>query len=142
MRRGQLSAYIEQLRATVKKHDLESKVIIDSRWISEAEKVAYLANALAVAYLPLDEDSYGYPSIEGAHASKPVITTTDSGGVLELVEPGVNGFVVEPSPQALAEVMDALHRDKARAARLGQGNAQRLRDMKIDWSHVVTSLTS
>ncbi len=138
---GASPRYIDQLRSQVKRYDLSSKVIIDSRWISEEEKANYLAQALAVAYLPLDEDSYGYPSLEAAHSRKAVITTGDSGGVLELVEPGVNGFVVEPDPRAVAEAMDELYQDRARAKALGEGNARRLIDMKIDWSHVVTALT-
>ena len=35
-------------------------------------------------------------------AGKPVITCTDSGGTAELVRDGVNGLVVEPTPEALA----------------------------------------
>ncbi len=139
---GASSHHIEELRNKVRRNNLSSRVVIDARWISEEEKADKLATALAVAYLPLDEDSYGYPSLEGAYASKPIITATDSGGVLELVEPGVNGFVAEPTPQAIAEVMDQLFRDKAKAKTLGQGNAQRLRDMNIDWSHVVHSFTN
>src|SRR5690606_5173094 len=75
-----------ELRQFVARHGLSDKVTIDERWITEEEKVEFLAPALAVAYLPVDEDSYGYPSLEGAHSKKAVLTTTDSGGVLELVD--------------------------------------------------------
>ena len=34
-------------------------------------------HALAVAYVPDDEDSYGYPSLEAAHARKAVLTASD-----------------------------------------------------------------
>jgi glycosyltransferase involved in cell wall biosynthesis len=83
--------HLELIRATIAKYGLESKVIFEDRWISEDEKVERLAPALAVAYLPEDEDSYGYCSLEAAHARKCVLTTQDSGGVLELVTDGVNG---------------------------------------------------
>ena len=66
-------------------HGLSHRVIFEDRWISEEEKVERLATALAVAYVPDDEDSYGYPSLEAAHARKAVLTASDSGGVLELV---------------------------------------------------------
>ena len=49
------------------------------------------ANALAVVYAPIDED-YGYVTLQAFLAGKPVITSSDSGGVLEWVEDGVTGW--------------------------------------------------
>lgn len=118
------------------------RVTIEDRWISEDEKAQILSGALAVAYLPKDEDSYGYPSLEGAHARKPILTTTDSGGVLELVEHGRNGLISEPHPAALAEAMDRLHADRKATEQMGTASLQRLSDMKIDWTTVVERLTA
>lgn len=120
---------------------LQGKLILDDRWISEPEKAELVAAALAVAYVPKDEDSYGYPSLEGGHAAKAVITTTDSGGVLELVEDGRNGFVCPPEPKAIAARFDQLYRDRALAQRLGEANRDRLSALRIDWDHVVHELT-
>ena len=47
----------------------------------------------AVVYAPFDED-YGYVTLEAFLCAKPVITATDSGGTLEFVVDGENGFVV------------------------------------------------
>ena len=47
--------------------------------IPDAEKYAWYANALAVAYPPYDED-YGYVTLEAMLSAKPVITCADSGG--------------------------------------------------------------
>lgn len=134
--------YVDQLRDTIARFDLRDRVVIEDRWISEDEKANRLATALAAAYLPHDEDSYGYPSLEAAHSGKAVLTTTDSGGVLELVEDGRNGGVTLPDPVAIAEAMDRLHLDRQEAQRQGERNAARLVEMKIDWSHVVTTLTA
>lgn len=134
--------YGEALQARIADLQLSDRIAFENRWISEEEKADLLAGALAVAYLPHDEDSYGYPSLEAAHALKPVITATDSGGVLELVEDDRNGFIVEPEPKAIAAAFDRLWRDKATAARLGAGNLQRLSDMTINWDHVVETLTA
>lgn len=134
--------HTEELRRFVSDHRLDDKVIIDDRWITEDEKAAYLAPALAVAYLPIDEDSYGYPSLEGAHAKKPVLTTTDSGGVLELVEHGVNGLVATPDPRAVAQAMDKLYVDRQATERMGRANEHRLTEMKIDWNTVVEAMTT
>jgi glycosyltransferase involved in cell wall biosynthesis len=119
---------------------LRNKVTLECRWIDEEEKAAYFGACLAAAYLPVDEDSYGYPSVEASHASKAIISTSDSGGVLELVQDGVNGFISEPTPQALAECMDRLYTDKALAMTMGANALARLKEMQISWSHVLQRL--
>ena len=132
--------YPRELREQVERLGLQDKVTLDVRWISEEEKVELLADCLAAAYLPLDEDSYGYPSVEASHASKAVLTTEDAGGVLELVSDGVNGYVLPPDPVALAAAMDRLHADRALARRLGEGARERLDVLNISWTHVLRSL--
>jgi glycosyltransferase involved in cell wall biosynthesis len=134
--------YGRQLVQMTKDLGVQDRVILEDRWISEDEKAEMLKAALAVAYLPKDEDSYGYPSLEGAHAKKAIITTTDSGGVLELVEHGRNGLISEPDPRALAEQFDRLHADKQGVAKMGTATLNRLAEMKIDWSTVVERLTA
>jgi glycosyltransferase involved in cell wall biosynthesis len=119
---------------------LNHRIILDNRWISEEDKVAQLSHCLASAYLPLDEDSYGYPSVEASHAAKPILTTSDSGGVLELVQDGVNGYVTEPTPQALAEAMDRLYLDRVKTESMGRNASARLAELNISWSHVVQRL--
>jgi glycosyltransferase involved in cell wall biosynthesis len=113
---------------------------MDNRWISEEEKVDYLADCLAAAYLPLDEDSYGYPSVEASHAGKAILTTTDSGGVLELVNDGQNGYVAEPTPVALAAALDKLYRERERTIAMGAQARARLDELNISWSHVIKRL--
>jgi glycosyltransferase involved in cell wall biosynthesis len=139
---GMNSGHLDSIQATIIQHGLEAKVIFEDRWITEDEKVERLAPALAIAYLPQDEDSYGYCSLEAAHACKPVLTTDDSGGVLELVINGVNGLIVPPDPVALAQAMDRLFVDRTLTQRMGKANRQRVSDLRIDWDTVVTSLTS
>jgi glycosyltransferase involved in cell wall biosynthesis len=115
---------------------------LEDRWISEQEKIERLASALAVAYVPQDEDSYGYCSLEAAHADKAVLTTDDSGGVLELVSNELNGLVVPPDPRALADAMDRLFVDRSRTAAMGEANKSRLQQLGVDWDTVVRALTS
>jgi glycosyltransferase involved in cell wall biosynthesis len=139
---GTNSAHLGSIRAAIMEQRLESKISYEDRWISEEEKIEHLAPALAIAYLPEDEDSYGYCSLEAAHARKPILTTEDSGGVLELVTDGINGLVVSPSPIALADAMDRLFLDRAHTARMGEANNRRLSELGINWDTVVESLTS
>ena len=98
------------------------------------------AGALAVYFAPFDED-YGYVTVEAFKSSKPVITAADSGGVLELVEDGVNGIVVaSPSARRIARAMDSLFRDRELADRLGRSGHERVRE--IGWDGVIEALLS
>ncbi len=132
--------YVQSLQKTISSNGLSEKIIFDNYWISEEEKAQRLAGALAVAYVPYDEDSYGYTTIEAAHASRSTITTSDAGGVLEFVEHGVTGQVVPPRAEALAEAFDQLYADRAMARTLGESASQRLDALGINWEHVIEQL--
>lgn len=130
-------AYIVDL---IRDDGLESKVSFRKGWLDEAEKAQLLAESLAAVYCPFDEDSYGYTSLEAHQSVKAVVTTTDSGGVLELVEDRVNGFVCEPTPQALAARFDQLYEDRALAERMGNAGRERMIQLDISWDRVVNRL--
>lgn len=132
--------YGDELRRTIDAHGLQHKVTLQNEWISDEAKVEYLADCLAATYIPLDEDSYGYPSLEASHAGKPILTTTDAGGVLELVEHGRNGLVASPTPGALAQAMDALYSDREATMRMGAMAKARLDELGINWSTVLEKL--
>lgn len=132
--------YGDELEALIERFGLEGRVILERRWISEDEKAERLASALAVAYVPFDEDSYGYPALEGGHAQKAILTTTDSGGVTELVVDSVNGYVCAPDPRALGEAMDRLFLDRSRTSALGREAFQRILDLGITWDNVLSKL--
>ena len=73
-------------------------------------------DALCLVYVPFDED-YGLATLEAFLAAKPVVTARDSGGTLEFVRDGENGFVVEPDAAAIAaRDRDARRRSWARAS--------------------------
>ena len=132
--------YPRDLLERIAELGLAERISLDNRWISEEDKVAQLAQCLAAAYLPLDEDSYGYPSVEASHASKPVLTTTDAGGVLELVKDGVNGYVTAPTAEALADAMDRLYLDRSKTESMGRNARDRLAELHISWEHVLKRL--
>ena len=134
------TSYPAGLRAQIDEAGLQDRVVLENRWITEEEKIALLANCLASAYLPVDEDSYGYPSIEASHARKAVLTTSDSGGVLELVRDGDNGYICAPEAQALAQAMDRLFEDRNAAKTMGERAHARLGELNISWSHVLRRL--
>jgi glycosyltransferase involved in cell wall biosynthesis len=132
--------YVSGLTARTHNLGLDRRVTIENRWISEEEKADLLAGALATAYIAFDEDSYGYGSVEASHARKPILTTTDAGGVLELVKDGVNGYVTAPTPAALAEAMDKLFLDRKRTEAMGSKAADRLVELGVTWERVLDRL--
>lgn len=132
--------YVRLLEGLIKKYRLEKQVSFENRWVSDAEKISMMSKCLMVAYIPLDEDSYGYPSLEASHSRKAILTTTDSGGVLELVSHGHNGYVCEPNPINLAEAMDRAYDDRGSTERLGHRAHLKTSEMKISWDHVIKSL--
>ena len=107
--------------------------------VSEEKKRDLYARSLGVLFPPLDED-YGYVTLEGMLAQKPVITCTDSGGPLEFVVHHETGIVADPTPEALAAAMDGLWENRELARRWGEAGRQRYEDLHIDWGNVVEKL--
>lgn len=62
--------------------------------------VGHYARAVGVPFIPFDED-LGLITYEAMASGKPVLTTSDSGGPMEFVEPGRTGVVVAPEPEAI-----------------------------------------
>jgi glycosyltransferase involved in cell wall biosynthesis len=139
---GAGNPYANDLNATISRLGLVQRVTIDDRWTNDADKEAFVNNCLASAYFPIDEDSYGYPTLEAAHAHKPTLTTTDSGGVLEFAIDDVNAEITEAEPAALAAAMDRLFADRSRTRRLGAAANRRIAELDISWNRVLERLLS
>jgi glycosyltransferase involved in cell wall biosynthesis len=106
-------------------------------YVPDEELIDLYAEARAVYYGPVDED-YGFTTVQALAAARPVVTTDDSGGVLEFVEDGVCGVVAAPRPEAIATRLDALAADVGLAARLGAAGPPRVAG--ITWERVVAAL--
>jgi glycosyltransferase involved in cell wall biosynthesis len=104
------------------------------------ERLADLyARCLAVYYAPLDED-FGMVPYEAFLSEKPVVTTTDAGGPLEIVHDRETGVVVAPEAAALAQACAylAAHADEAKAwGRAGKAVAER-----VTWDGCIQALLS
>ena len=96
--------------------------------LSEAALVDHLARCRAVVFAPKHED-YGFVTVEAFAAHKAVITCTDSGGPLELVRAGENGWITAPDPASLASAMADAIADAALAERLGARGHEGIRDL-------------
>jgi glycosyltransferase involved in cell wall biosynthesis len=132
--------YPEELRARSQELAIDGRI----EWlgpIPEEEKIERYARSLGVLFPTLDED-YGYVSLEAMLSSKPLIACTDSGGPLEFIEPGMTGLVAEPTPDSLAEAMDTLWENRARAQEMGRAAREHYADMRISWDTVIEALLS
>jgi glycosyltransferase involved in cell wall biosynthesis len=127
------------IREQIAKLGLGGKVELAGRVPDERLYELYLS-ALGVYYGPFDED-YGYVTIEGFAAHRPVVTLTDAGGPLEFVTDGKTGLVTPPEPKAIAEAFDRLYVDRALAKRLGTAGHAVMRERVPGWPEVVARLT-
>ena len=125
------------LEGALHKKAAPDKRIVFTGFVGADELGRLYANALAVVYVPFDED-YGYITVEAYLTGKPVVTVLDSGGVKELVEDGKTGFCVEPDPRALAVKLDWLAEHRGEAAEMGRAGRQKAR--QISWRGVVDTL--
>jgi glycosyltransferase involved in cell wall biosynthesis len=132
---GALHSHLEHL---IERLDLQARVRLVGR-ISDSEMRAWYAHALGVFFGPRDED-YGYVTLEAMLSSKPVITCTDSGGPLEFVVSGETGFLVDPTPEAIADAIERLHADHSRAADMGHAARRRYDAMMPSWDVVIRTL--
>ncbi|MCU1453441.1 MAG: putative glycosyltransferase [Acidimicrobiales bacterium] len=95
------------------------------------------ADALAVPFVPLDED-LGLVTLEAFGCATPVVTCRDSGGPTELVVDGVTGLLAEPTPESLGKALTRLVRDPALARQLGRAGNRR--GAKVTWLDAVRTI--
>jgi glycosyltransferase involved in cell wall biosynthesis len=105
--------------------------------VGENELADLYARCLAVYYAPVDED-FGMVPFEAFLSEKPVVTTTDAGGPLEVVSDRHTGAVVAPDPTAVADACAWLlgHPDDARA----WGQAGRRIAEGVSWERAIDRL--
>lgn len=132
--------YIDQLNQLIRDNDLEKRVELRNEWISDDVKRLLAANSLGIIYIPYNEDSFGFVSMEAFYSAKPVIACTDSGGTRELIINGVNGFVTQPDPKAIAAAMDQLYEDKLLAERMGKNGLNEIIRRDITWPTTIRRL--
>lgn len=130
----------KQVLEQVANSPVRDRIILEDHFVTEEHKVKVLSECLAAAYIPFDEDGCGYATLEAGHSRKPVLTTSDAGGVLELVRDGVNGLIAEPEPKAIAEAMDRLYVDREATRRMGENAQTCMESNQISWMHVLERL--
>jgi len=132
--------YGKQVLQTIEAMGLQDRVQCPGT-VDEERKLGLYAHALGV-YNGVYQEDYGYVTLEAFFASKPVITHTDSGGPLEFVRHGENGFVVEPRPNEIAKTIDKLYRSRERAKEMGEAGNITLNRLEMNWDNVINRLLS
>jgi glycosyltransferase involved in cell wall biosynthesis len=104
----------------------------------DAERLADLyARCRAVYYAPIDED-YGIVPYEAFLSEKPVVTTTDAGGPLEIVRDRETGLVVAPASAEIARALAFLAENVDDAKALGR--AGRAAAERVTWDACIDAL--
>jgi glycosyltransferase involved in cell wall biosynthesis len=128
------------LKEKSSKLGLENKV----EWlgeISDDQMNSLYSTCSAVFFGPYDED-YGYVTLEAMHAAKAVITCSDSGGPLEFVIDKETGFIVEPTAEGIAHVLEQIASGSVSAKQLGIAGRERYLELDLCWNKVVDTLLS
>jgi len=126
----------DRLEHVAQEHGLDGRARFTGR-VDEEELASLYARCLAVYYAPVDED-FGMVPYEAFLSEKPVVTTTDAGGPLEVVTDRATGLVCEPRAAALAEACTWLrqHVDDAKTwGRAGKEIARR-----VSWDETIARL--
>jgi glycosyltransferase involved in cell wall biosynthesis len=129
---GELEALVRLSRQL----DVDDRVTFIGR-IDDAALTRHLAQCRAVVFPPFNED-YGFVTVEAFASGKSVLTCRDSGGPSELVRDGVNGFVTDPTPEALARALRTVTDDPALARRMGEAGAADA--ARMTWPDAVNTL--
>jgi glycosyltransferase involved in cell wall biosynthesis len=109
-------------------------------YVDDNQLIDLYANCFAVYYAPYDED-FGYVTLEGFMAHKPIITASDSGGVLEFVDNGQNGYICgKADPQEIASFIDQLYTQRNLCREMGTAGYQKVQF--ICWDDVIAKLTA
>ena len=106
-------------------------------FVPDDEVADLYADALAVPFVPLDED-LGLITLEAFGCGAPVVTCRDSGGPTELVVDGITGLVAEPDPVSLGRALSRLVVDRDLARELGR--AGHARAAQVTWRRAVHRL--
>ncbi|WP_341731313.1 glycosyltransferase [Microcoleus sp. EPA2] len=98
--------YVQQLHKQVAELGLEERV----KFLGFRSDIPQLmAICDLVAHTSIAPEPFGRVIVEAMLCGTPIVAA-QSGGAMELIEPGINGFLVPPSkPQLLSEVINTCH---------------------------------
>jgi len=125
------------LKSLVKELNIENKTLFTGR--VPFTDVPKYHNMLSVSVSVSNSESFGVAIIEASSCGKPVVVS-NVGGLPEVVEDGVSGFVVPPrDPQKTAEVIDKLLLNKNLREKIGKNGRDRVKRL-YNWDDNVKQM--
>ena len=121
--------------ALIKKYDLESRIVRATDFIPNEQVVNYFCAADMVVQ-PYKHATQSGVSQVAYHFGRPMLVT-DVGGLAELIPDGVVGYVVPPTPRALADALVDFYA-KSREEAFAAGVRQEAK--KFSWEVMVGAL--
>jgi glycosyltransferase involved in cell wall biosynthesis len=125
-----------RLEALAHERGLDGRARFAGR-VGEDELAELYGDCLAVYYAPVDED-FGMVPFEAFLSEKPVLTTTDAGGPLEVVADHRTGLVVAPEAADVARALSWLREHREEAASLGR--AGKAIAAEVTWDRAIERL--
>ncbi len=120
--------YVQQLHRQVAALGLEKRV----KFLGFRSDIPQLMAACdLVAHTSTFAEPFGRVIVEAMLCGTPVVATK-AGGAMEIIKPGVNGFLVEPEDsQELAQVITACLRERHKTATMAH-NARKMANQRFD----------
>ena len=135
-------SYAASLEARIDRQRIRHRIVRDDEVPSEDEEIRMLREALALVHVPAGavfQDPFASTALS---CSTPVVTTTDSGALLELVTDEETGVVATPTAASLAAAMDRLRLDPAGTERMGRAARECVGTTVPGWAAVIERLLS
>jgi glycosyltransferase involved in cell wall biosynthesis len=126
----------ERLEQLARDRGLDGRATFAGR-VSDEELANLYARCLGVYYAPVNED-YGLVPYEAFLSEKPVVTTTDAGGPLDIVHDRETGLVVAPTVEELARACEWLRGNMDEARTLGRAGRDIAR--AVTWDSCIDRL--
>jgi glycosyltransferase involved in cell wall biosynthesis len=128
----------ERLEEVARRLGLDGRARFTGR-VDDDELAELYGRCLAVYYAPVDED-FGMVPYEAFLSEKPVVTTIDAGGPLEVVTDRRTGLVCEPEAAALAQACKWLREHVDEAKEWGRAGKEIAR--RVSWDETIARLLS
>ncbi len=124
--------YVEQLHKQVAELGLENRV----KFLGFRSDVPQLmAICDLVAHTSIAPEPFGRVIVEAMLSGTPIVAA-QSGGAIELIEPGINGFLVPPDrPQLLAEVINTCYNQPESTIAIAQ-SAQEMASRRFNQANI------
>jgi glycosyltransferase involved in cell wall biosynthesis len=69
-----------------------------------------------------------------------VVASKKCGGAIDLIDEGVNGYIIETGPESLVRVLKRINNDKSNLNRMKDASFRKIK--RFSYNTIVTALTS